>query len=221
MAASLGQSFVPLFIDLRMNSGDEAASRLASSWGGLLIVTLGTVSALGMIAAEPLMSWLQPGFDPQQLELTAKLFRVVSWLILTNSMATFLECFISMPSTICAPPLAGLAGIVVSLVWTVVWTPTWGIMAAATAVLAGSLSVILILALLIGLHWTWRITFDEALRRMRDSGCHCWPEQHITILVRWSIATWRPACRRAISHLGYAFRVTLALLCSAHTTFRR
>jgi putative peptidoglycan lipid II flippase len=213
LAASLGQSFVPLFIDLRMNSGDKAAWDLASSWGGLLILVLGAVSALGTFFAGPLMAWLQPGFDLQQQEVTARLFRVVSWLILTNCLSTFLSAVYQCHQRFAPPPLAGLTGIVVSLVWTVFWTRTWGIMAAATGVLAGSVVTIVILASLVGRHWTWRIRLDETLRR----STRLWAPllagatyYNLGPLVDRYLASSLPTGN--ISHLAYASRVTLALL---------
>lgn len=213
LAVSLGQSFVPIFIDLRIHSGEEAAWRLASSWGGLLILSLGALSAFGAIAAQPLMAWLQPGFDLQEQELTARLFRVVSWLILANSLVTYLSVIFQSQQRFAPPALAGLLGIVVSLVWTIVWTPAWGIMAAATGVVAGSVVSIVILATIIWKHWTWRIELDEALRR----SVRLWAPllagatyYNLGPLVDRFLASSLPTGN--ISHLAYASRLIQAVL---------
>lgn len=213
LAVSLGQSFVPIFIDLRVHSGEDAAWRLASSWGGLLIVGLGALSALCVLAAQPLMAWLQPGFDLPQQELTARLFRVVAWLILANCLVTFLSVIYQSQQRFAPPAFAGLLGIVVSLVWTIVWMPAWGIVAAATGVVTGSVVSIAILAALIWKNWTWRIEIDETLRR----SVRLWTPlligatyYNLGPLVDRFLASDLPTGN--ISHLAYSSRLIQAVL---------
>ena len=79
MEGALNSSFLPVYSDVREQSGAREATKFA---GGMLVFLIfaGSVGcAIGMLFAEPLMRALAPGFssNPEKLHLAAQLTRVM------------------------------------------------------------------------------------------------------------------------------------------------
>lgn len=74
---ALGSAFIPTFTGLLAEEKSPGAWRLASSIANLVLLILTLVSILSWIFARQIVHFvLAPGFDPQQVILTAQLLRV-------------------------------------------------------------------------------------------------------------------------------------------------
>lgn len=74
---SLSVSFIPVFIEARIDSGARAQN-LANGVYTLLLVVLGGLTALGVLFAEPIMSLLlAPGYGAEKFALTVRMARIM------------------------------------------------------------------------------------------------------------------------------------------------
>lgn len=73
---ALASAFLPTFTDTLTRQNRADAWRLASAVGHLVLLTLGSLSALAWLLAPGLIRLLAPGFDPAQVELAASLLRI-------------------------------------------------------------------------------------------------------------------------------------------------
>ena len=135
---ALANAFVPVFLKRREQDGPDAAWETMNSFGCFLIAVFFVIVVLFQLAADPLMSALHPGFSAEQKQLTASLFRIVSWLVLTNSLTSFLQSIHNGLTKFALPAAAPLAGILTSVIYAAVFHATKGMHAAAEAVVLGS-----------------------------------------------------------------------------------
>jgi putative peptidoglycan lipid II flippase len=73
----LSASFIPVYARLRAEGKHEEAARVARVIGTLLALVAATLAAAGVLAAEPLVDSLAPGFDESTRELTIALVRII------------------------------------------------------------------------------------------------------------------------------------------------
>jgi putative peptidoglycan lipid II flippase len=75
---ALSASFIPAYSRLRKQGHEDEAGRLAGAIAGLLMVTAGIASLLGLIFAEQIARVLVPGFGSgEKFDLTVKLVRIM------------------------------------------------------------------------------------------------------------------------------------------------
>jgi putative peptidoglycan lipid II flippase len=97
--AALQGAFVPVFTELLERGERREAFRVASSVAVLICVVLGGLTAIFVLAAEPLMELVTPGFDedPRLRELTIDMarimFPIVMLLALTGLVVGMLNSF--------------------------------------------------------------------------------------------------------------------------------
>lgn len=73
----LSASFIPVYSRLRAEGRDADASRVARAVGTLLALVATLITAVGVIAARPLVDLLVPGFVGEKRELTIVLVRIL------------------------------------------------------------------------------------------------------------------------------------------------
>jgi putative peptidoglycan lipid II flippase len=73
----LSASFIPVYARLLAEGRHEEASRVARVIGTLLALVASAVAALGVIAADPLVDLLAPGFDEATRALTVRLVQIL------------------------------------------------------------------------------------------------------------------------------------------------
>src|SRR5664279_6062978 len=73
----LSASFIPVYSRLRAEGRDADASRVARAVGRLLALVATLITAVGVIAARPLVGLLVPGFVGEKRELTIVLVRIL------------------------------------------------------------------------------------------------------------------------------------------------
>jgi len=210
---SLGYAFVPVFAERRRNAGEEAAWDMASSLGILLVLVVGTLSAVGCLAARPIMAALHPGFTEAKLGLTARLFGVLTWLALVNSLITYLQALYHSHQRYVPTAIGPLAGVLITLVWVILLHGRMGIMAVATGVLVGSGTSVCIQLPLFIRNFRWQCRLEEgALRCLRLLTPLVIGAAYYKLdpLVDRYLASQMTA--GSISHLGYSWRIISALL---------
>lgn len=73
----LSASFIPVYSRLRAEGRDEDAARVARTVGTLLLLVASLISLAGVVAADPLVSVLAPGFPDAKRELTVTMVRIL------------------------------------------------------------------------------------------------------------------------------------------------
>ncbi|HWU85982.1 MAG TPA: murein biosynthesis integral membrane protein MurJ [Kofleriaceae bacterium] len=73
----LSASFIPVYARLLAEGRAEEASRVARVIGTLLALVASTIAALGVVAADPLVELLAPGFDDATRALTVRLVQIM------------------------------------------------------------------------------------------------------------------------------------------------
>ncbi len=166
LVGSLNFAFVPVFIERCETLGEQAAWRTAGAVGGMLLLVTFALALIGFLAAVPIVSLLNPGFSTEQLQLTAQLFRILIWLIVTNGAISFLQAVhhcqgrFFMPAA--TPPLGGAVAIVITLLF----HQSWGISAVAIGVISGATLAALLQLPLFLRHARFQWVLDEGLSRM-------------------------------------------------------
>jgi len=86
---ALSSAFVPVFSEYLVKKSEKDAFRLSNLVATGLIVVLGTLVALGVVFAGPLVAFIAPGFqtDPAKFELTVRLTRIMMPFILLVALA--------------------------------------------------------------------------------------------------------------------------------------
>lgn len=87
---ALSNAFIPLFAKTEQAEGSESAWRLANAFLGVLIAALGGVTLALFLLAEPLVFVVASGFgeDPEKVQLTARLTRILSPFVACLSVAS-------------------------------------------------------------------------------------------------------------------------------------
>lgn len=218
LVGSLGYSFVPIFLERMHEAGEEEAWKLANSVGLLLVLFTGGLSVAGCFMAAPIMQALHPGFSAEQLHETVRVFKVLSWLMLTNSMTTFLQALYHSYQRYTPTAVGPLAGVALTVVWTILLHEEWGILAGASGVVAGAALGILIQSPLYLRHFRLRILFDESFKKC---GRLLLPlilgalYYNLDPLVDRYLAS--KMTEGSIAHLGYAWRLIngVLILCTS------
>lgn len=73
----LSASFIPVYARLLAEGRPEDASRVARAIGTLLALVASLIAALGVIASDPLVDLLAPGFDDTTRALTVRLVQIL------------------------------------------------------------------------------------------------------------------------------------------------
>lgn len=217
---ALANAFVPIFLERREKYGAHAAWETMNSFGCFLVAVSLAVVVLCQLSAQPLMSALHPGFSDEQKQLTASLFRIVSWLVLTNSLTSFLQSIHNGLTKFALPAVAPLIGILVSVIYAATFHSTKGMHAAAEAVVLGSAVNVAIQASVLVPRMRLIFQLDSASKKCLVL---------LAPLVAGSLfGNLDPLLDRYlgssmpegdISHLGYAWRLTNAALLATAGAF--
>jgi len=213
LAGALSSAFLPRFTTLWQAEGADTAWRLAGSMVLCLLFATGCFALLCWAFARPLTGLLQPGLAGESGEQTIQLLRVLSWLVIPNGLIALLQTLHHSRHQFFRPAVAALLATSMTLLWTVMLHDRWGIYAVATGVLAGALLNALIQLPLVVRHARWQLRIDEhlamTLRVMLPlmlAACF----YQLDPLVDRYLASRLPS--GSLSHLGYATRLTAALL---------
>lgn len=137
---ALSSAFVPTFAEAHAKRGRDDAFRLANALVGLVLVVVGTVVAVGILAAPVVVRLLAPGFGPEQAEFATFLTRIMMPFLLLVSLSAVAMGMLNAQSRFTAPALAPAlfnVGAIAVGVW--LWATGKGPRAAAVGWSVGTL----------------------------------------------------------------------------------
>ena len=211
-AGSLNAAFITTYTTDRLNTSKESAFRFASQLGTWLIVLFTLLSIVGYIFAEQFVRWLHHGFDEEKVRQTANVFRVLTWLTITNGLTGFLSALHHGEKRFRIPAFSGLIGVgatVALLCFSNFSSTTEGV---AQAVLIGSAICVLLQSKLFVIHYSYSFKLHPAMRKlfilMAPIIIGALLMQVVPLVNRY-IASDQEG---AISSLEYAMRVVTAIL---------
>jgi putative peptidoglycan lipid II flippase len=125
---ALSSAFVPTFAEHRRNRGPQEALALANTVAGLILVIVGALTLAGVLWAGPLVSFIAPGYAPEQALLAARLTRIMMPFLLLVSLAALAMGMLNAQGRFTAPALApalfNVGAIAVGLgLWAAGWPP--------------------------------------------------------------------------------------------------
>jgi putative peptidoglycan lipid II flippase len=103
---ALSTAFITIFSKTISREGDAAAFRLANKVTTLALVTLSSLTILGIIFAPWIISELAPGFDPAKQALTVTLARIMYPFILMVSLAALVMGMLNARNVFGVPAMA-------------------------------------------------------------------------------------------------------------------
>lgn len=137
---SLAAAFIPVYVDYLANKSARESLKLANTILTLVILILGTISALGAIFAPWLVSVvLVPDFPPQTQELTATIMRVILIQTTLFGISGVLSSILNAHQHFALPALAPLMLDVGYMFGIVFLVPQMGIVGLAWGTVIGAL----------------------------------------------------------------------------------
>lgn len=166
VGAALGNTFIPVFSQVRQDRGREAAFRMASSViNATLVLSLGCV-AVGEAFADPLARLVAPGFQGPVHALTVTMSRVMFPMVLFQGLSGILTGMLQTEGNFAVPALVSLAFNAVLIASILGLGPVFGIGAvAAGTVAAVAAQAVLQVPALVRLGYRWEPVLD-----LRDPG---------------------------------------------------
>ncbi|MGE5587971.1 MAG: murein biosynthesis integral membrane protein MurJ [Clostridia bacterium] len=166
VGAALGNTFIPVFSQVKQERGREAAFRTANSViNAVLILSLGCV-AVGELFAGALAHLVAPGFHGPARSLTVAMSRIMFPIIPFQGLSGIFTGMLQAESNFAAPALVSLAFNAVLIISILGLGPVFGIRAvAAGTVAAVAAQALLQVPALVRLGYRWKPILD-----LRDPG---------------------------------------------------
>ena len=137
---SLAAAFIPVYSQYLTQKGRESSTRLANTIMTLVLVVLGTVSAVGIFLAPWLTRYvLVPDFPPEQQLLTAQIMRVVLIQTTIFGFSGVLSSILNAHQHFALPALAPLALDLGYFIGLFLFVPSLGIVGLAWGTVVGAL----------------------------------------------------------------------------------
>jgi putative peptidoglycan lipid II flippase len=170
---ALSTAFVTVFSRTGALEDEAAGWRLANKVATLAVVTLSTITVLGIFTAPWLVALLAPGFDPEKAALTTTLTRVMYPFILLASLAALVMGMLNARNVFGVPAMASsffnLGSIVAGVLLGLWLDPHFGERAilglAIGTLIGGALQLLVQLPALRAQGYVWHADF-----RWRDPG---------------------------------------------------
>lgn len=166
LIGSLNFAFVPIFIERFEKNGERVAWETAGAVGGLLLLVTMAMAVICFLAAETIVSHINPGFTGDKLALTVRLFRILIWLSVTNGVISFLQAVHHCRQRFLLPAITPPLGGIVAIATTLLFHKQMGIMAVAYGVLGGACLAALLQTPLFMRNAKLRLRVDEGLLRI-------------------------------------------------------
>jgi putative peptidoglycan lipid II flippase len=138
MSASLGYVLVPIIAEARRREDFRTAAVVATQIGGGLTALALMITVVVAAAAVPLTTALCSGFSSAEMKLTAALMRVLSLLIVTNSLIAYQNALHHSFGQFARPAVAGVVGTGVTLLYMALFHDRQGIFSIAWGMVGGS-----------------------------------------------------------------------------------
>ncbi|MGE5586216.1 MAG: murein biosynthesis integral membrane protein MurJ [Bacillota bacterium] len=166
VGAALGNTFIPVFSQVRRDHGREAAFRMASSViNSTVVLSLGCV-VVGECFAGPVARLVAPGFEGHVRALTVSMSRIMFPMVLFQGLSGILTGMLQTEGNFTTPALVSLAFNAVLIASILGLGPVFGIGAvAAGTVVAVAAQALLQMPALARLGYKWEPVLD-----FRDPG---------------------------------------------------
>jgi putative peptidoglycan lipid II flippase len=212
VAGPLSFALVPVFSESLQRGDAPQAWRSASRIGTWLMTFSVPVCVLISFFAEPLTSWLSPGFRGLRHQLTVELLPIFGWLVLTNLALAYLQALYHCCQRFLLPAISPVISTLVTLLLAL-WIQPGDVRSVALAVMGGAVVGV-------ALH------LPLVVRHLR-------PSWHVDGMVRQSATMLLPLIAGALyfrldplvdrylassletgslSHMGFAWRFATALV---------
>src|SRR5262245_55505830 len=217
LTAALGSVLVPIYTACAATKGELEAHAVASQFGLYVPLASGVVTVFVVAVARSLAAVLCPGFTPALQTLMAELLQILALLIVANSLVAYLNALYHCERRFAPPAIAGVIGTLSSLGYIIAFHSRQGIFAVAWGVVCGAAV-------------TTAILLPRMLRHLRQPlarqfAPHSETRQAFALLIpllfgaifcrldplvdRWLGSYFAEG---SIAHLGYAWRLTMALM---------
>jgi putative peptidoglycan lipid II flippase len=216
LSGAVGYVLIPAVARQRSAGDLHTAALVGSQLGWYLLLGSLFMSLVTVVAARPIIALSCPGFPASRQLLAARLLRILSSLILLNSLTSFLHSLHHAQQRFARPAVAGVAGTLVTLGWLATSAPHRPIDDLAWAVVAGSSVTVAILTPLFVMQLaqtgSWHQPLAASTRKAIAlwlplvAGALCWRLD--PLVDRWAGSFLHPG---SLSHLGYAWRLVQAL----------
>jgi putative peptidoglycan lipid II flippase len=210
---NLPSALVPVYASRRAEHGEAAADATAGQVGFFVALATSALAIGCALAAGPLAAWMFPGFPPQRASLAVRLTGILCWLVVLNTLTNFLFGLFQARRRYAAPPVAGLAGVAVTIAGVAAFGPRFGVVALAWSVFAGAAMTTALL--LPPLARQWRSFRFRPLPGTRRVFALLVPLALAGLYLRADPLIDRHLASRldagTVSHLAYAWRLATAL----------
>lgn len=139
VAGSLNAALIPTYIKVRDQEGPTAAERLLS--GALLcsLLLLAITTLLIIVTAPLYFPWMTLGFNSGKLDLTYKLFYIITPLVLLSGIITLLSAVLNAGEQFALAALSPLITPAVTIMLLLLFGRSLGIFALAIGLIVGAL----------------------------------------------------------------------------------
>lgn len=144
-------TLIPMYVEARERGSLKRANRFASNSLNLFAIFSLGVGLLMMLLCGPLVHLVYPGFDPQKIDLTVKLTRIMLPSLIFVVVSIVLSSILNATEHFLAAQLTGFPLTVAVILFTVLFSQSLGIEAMAWGVFAaGILQVVILLPAISG-----------------------------------------------------------------------
>jgi len=135
---------LPFYMEFKKKSDPAAVAKLIGSMLGLCTAMVIGVAIIGYFGADYIVSLIAPGFDAEQGHVTAKLFRVLIFSVIFQSLSSFLSVFHHVEGRFLLPAVIPIITPVVSVICVTLFSD-YGITSLAVGTVLGSAIGVLVL----------------------------------------------------------------------------
>lgn len=119
VSAAVGGALAPVLVPMLGRSDEESGRDISGTIGGGLLIGTMLLSAFFWWQSVAVIQLMQPGLSPEKTELTARILRVLIWLLPANSLIGLLYAVLHANLRFGLPALAGVLGPVTTVL--IVW----------------------------------------------------------------------------------------------------
>lgn len=137
-------TLIPVFTDLEKRKGRDAAFKSVSCIINACVVVAAAVTVAGFVFAEPLVSFVAPGFSGETYELTVDLTRLLFPIAIFTVITHCITGVLHALGRFAVPAMTGLVQNVIIITSILVFGPKYGITAVAVGTALGAASMFLV-----------------------------------------------------------------------------
>lgn len=212
LLGSLTVIFVPIFLEYEIKKTKKEAWKVASICTNLTFLVLFGISLLGVMFARQLISVTAPGFNGEELSLTASLLRIIFPSVVFSGLSNLLSSIHYAHHQFLRPAAVPIINAVLILSSVIVLTRYWGIKSLAFGNLVGAVVGFAILVPVLFKQGRYCFSFDFNNQGVRQIITVMSPLVFAGLFIRATIVIERIIASTlptgSISYLGYASKIT-------------